>query len=339
MNAKIVCFPILMRKTCINELSEGQHIVSHFLVQSRQLLATKAGKPYLSMILQDKTGRISARVWDNAQEFFGMFKNNDVIKIEGTVELYNNELQLIIRRLRPSASDEVELSDFVQQCGHDVDEMFLELQSYVESVENPHLRALLQSFFRDDDFVAKFKAAPAARSIHHVYVGGLLEHTLSTTRLCEYLTTHYETLDADLLITMAILHDIGKVRELEIAPSINYTEEGNMLGHITIGIQMVDEKIRQLPDFPQKLRMLVEHMILSHHGQAEWGSPRPPMFLEAEVLHRADDLDVKVDIFGRALSEDRDPESPWTAYHRALERILYKRPTYETDVSPEMSPD
>ncbi|MBI4830774.1 MAG: HD domain-containing protein [Candidatus Lindowbacteria bacterium] len=185
----------------------------------------------------------------------------------------------------------------------------------------------------------KFNASPAARSIHHVWVGGLLEHTLSTARICEYLTNHYEGVNADLLITMAILHDIGKVRELEVLPSINYTEEGNLIGHIVIGIKMISERIAQIPGFPPKLQMLVEHMMLSHHGHSDWGSPRPPMFLEAEILHRADDLDVKVDIIRRAISEDRDPESSWTAYQKALERILYKKPTYETDVSPLESAD
>lgn len=327
-----------MSKRYINELSEGERIVGHFLVQSKQLLTTKSGKPYISMILQDKTGRVSAKLWDNASEFFDTFKANDVIKVDANVEIYNKELQLVIRRLRTSEAQEFELSDFVCQSGNDIDEMFLELLSCVESIENPHLKALLESFFHDEDFVKKFKEAPAARNIHHVYVGGLLEHILSTVRLCEYLTTHYQNLDADLLLTMAILHDIGKVNELEVTPSINYTEEGNLLGHIIIGIQMVDDKIARMPNFPPKLRMLVEHMLLSHHGQSEWGSPRPPMFLEAEILHRADDLDVKVDIITRALADDRDPDSPWTAYQRTLERILYKKPTYETDVSPEGSP-
>lgn len=327
-----------MSERYISQLSEGERIVGHFLVQSKQLLTTKAGKPYLSLILQDKTGSISGRVWDNATEYYDQFKNNDVIKVDGSVELYNRELQLVIRRLRTSEPDEIELSDFVAHSAHDVDEMFLELCSFIESIENPHLKALLVAFFHDEEFAKKFKASSAARNIHHVCVGGLLEHTLSTVRLCEYLTTHYETLDPDLLLTMAILHDIGKVKELEVTPSINYTEEGNLLGHIIIGIQMIDEKIEQIPDFPPKLRTLVEHMILSHHGQSEWGSPRPPMFLEAEILHRADDLDVKVDIINRALAEDRDPDSSWTKYQRALERILYKKPTYETDVSPEESP-
>ncbi|UCD57317.1 MAG: HD domain-containing protein [Candidatus Hydrogenedentota bacterium] len=328
-----------MGKRYISELSEGERIVAHFLVQSKQLLTTKSGKPYISLILQDRTGSISAKLWDNASEFYDKFKSNDVIKVDASVELYNKELQLIIRRLRPSEPHEFELSDFLRHSSCNVEEMFLELRSYIESIDNPHLKALLEGFFTDEDLVDKFKAAPAARNIHHVCVGGLLEHTLSTVRICEYLTTHYEGLDADLLISMAILHDVGKVRELEVMPSINYTEEGNLLGHIIIGIQMVDEKIARIPDFPPRLRMLVEHMMLSHHGLSDWGSPRPPMFLEAEILHRADDLDVKVDIIRRALSEDRDPESSWTAYQRALERILYKKPTYETDVSPEESPD
>lgn len=328
-----------MNKRYINELSEGERVVTNFLVQSKQLLTTKTGKSYMSLILQDKTGSVAGRVWDNAAEFYDTFKNNDVIKVDATVELYNKELQLVIRRLRPSESDEIELSDFLPCSDHDIEEMFLELCSHIESIENPFLKALLNSFFQEEEFVKEFKAASAARNIHHVCVGGLLEHTLSTTRICEYLTTHYENLDADLLITMAILHDIGKVYELEISPSINYTEQGNLLGHIIIGIQMVDEKIEHIPGFPAKLRMLVEHMILSHHGQSAWGSPRPPMFLEAEILHRADDLDVKVDIITRALAKDRDPESPWTAYQKTLERILYKKPTYETDVSPEESPD
>ncbi len=328
-----------MSKRYINELAEGERIVAHFLVQSKQLLTTKSGKPYISMILQDKTGSISAKLWDSAIEFYETFRNNDVIKVDANVELYNKELQLVVRRLRTSEPDEIDLSDFLRQSAHDAEEMLLELRSYIESVDNPHLKALLEGFFLDEDFAKKFAASPAARNIHHVCVGGLLEHTLSTARICEYLTTHYEGVDADLLITMAILHDIGKVKELEVMPSINYTEEGNLLGHITIGIQMVDEVIARIPGFPPKLRMLVEHMLLSHHGQTEWGSPRPPMFLEAEILHRADDLDVKVDVIKRALSEDRDPESSWTVYQRALERVLYKKPTYGTDVSPEQSPD
>ncbi len=328
-----------MGKRFINELSEGDRVVSHFLVQSKQLLTTKSGKPYISLILQDKTGSVSAKLWDNAIEFYDKFKNNDIVKVDASVELYNKELQLVIRRLRPSEPGETELSDFLRQSTHNVDEMLLELRTYVEAIENPHLKALLDAFFNDSDFLAKFNASPAARSIHHVWVGGLLEHTLSTARICEYLTNHYEGVNADLLITMAILHDIGKVRELEVLPSINYTEEGNLIGHIVIGIKMISERIAQIPGFPPKLQMLVEHMMLSHHGHSDWGSPRPPMFLEAEILHRADDLDVKVDIIRRAISEDRDPESSWTAYQKALERILYKKPTYETDVSPLESAD
>lgn len=328
-----------MGKRYINELSEGERVVAHYLVKSKHLLSTKSGKPYLSLILQDKTGSISGRVWDNASEFYDVFKANDIIKIDGTVELYNKELQLVIRRLRTSQLEEIEISDFQCESEYDIDEMFMELLSYVESIENPHIKALLESFFHDDVLAKKFKAAAAARNIHHVFVGGLLEHSLSTTRLCEYLTTHYENLDADLLIAMAMLHDIGKIRELDLSPSIEYTEEGNLLGHIILGIQMVDEKIKQIPGFPPELRILIEHMILSHHGQSEWGSPRPPMFLEAEILHRADDLDVKVNIIMRTLAEDRDSESPWTAYQKVLERILYKKPTYETDLSPEESPD
>jgi 3'-5' exoribonuclease len=328
-----------MGKRYINELSEGDRVVSHFLVQSKQLLTTRSGKPYISLILQDKTGSVSAKLWDNAYEFYDKFKSNDIVKIDAAVELYNKELQLAVRRLRTSEPGEFDLSDFLRQSVHNVDEMMLELRTYIESLDNPHLKALLNAFFDDVDLVKQFKASPAARSIHHVCVGGLLEHTLSTVRICEYLTNHYESLNADLLITMAILHDIGKVREIEALPSINYTEEGNLLGHITIGIQMMDERIARIPGFPSQLRMLVEHMMLSHHGHSDWGSPRPPMFLEAEILHRADDLDVKVDIIRRAVSEDRDHESPWTAYQKALERILYKKPTYETDVSPLDSPD
>ncbi|GAB4339817.1 MAG: HD domain-containing protein [Candidatus Abyssubacteria bacterium] len=328
-----------MNPKFISQFAEGDRIIAHLLVQSKQLLSTKSGKPYLSLLLQDKTGTISARLWDNALEFYDKFKVNDIIKVDGTVELYNKELQLVIRRLRTSQPEEIQLSDFVRQSDHNVDEMLLEIRSYIEAVHNPHLKALLEAFFNDEAFVEEFKTSPAARNIHHVWVGGLLEHTLSTARICEYLTTHYPVLDADLLITMAILHDVGKVRELEVSPSINYTEEGNLLGHIILGIQMVDEKLAHIPNFPPKLRMLVEHMLLSHHGQSEWGSPRPPMFLEAEILHRADDLDVKVDIISRAVAEDRDSDSSWTAYQRALERILYKRPTYETDLAPEESPD
>jgi len=324
-----------MNRLCISELSEGEKIIGHFLVQSKQLLTTKAGKQYISMRLQDKTGQIPARVWDNAAEFFEKFKVNDIIKVDADVERYNQELQLKVHRLRPSETEEVELSDFAAQSPHDIDEMFLELRSHAEGVENPYLKDLLNAFFEDEEFVESFKASPAARNIHHVFMGGLLEHTLSTTRICEYLTTHYENLDADLVIAMAILHDIGKVEELEIAPAINYTEEGRLLGHIIIGIRMVAEKIERIPGFPAKLRTLIEHMILSHHGQADWGSPRPPMFLEAEVLHRADDLDAKVNMITQALSEDRDPDSSWTAYHRVLGRVLYKKPSYESDVSPE----
>ena len=327
-----------MGKRYISDLSEGERILDHFLVQSKRLQTTKTGKPYLNLVLQDKTGSISGRVWDGAEELNGQFEINDTIKIDGTVELYNGERQLIIRRIRPSEPDEVDMSDFVAHTAYDIDEMFLELRSFIESIENPYLKALLDAFFEDEDFAGQYKHSSAARNIHHICVGGLLEHSLSTVRLCEYLTTQYEGLDGDLLITMAILHDVGKVKELEISPAINYTEEGNLLGHITIGIRMVGERIDRIPDFPPQLRTMVEHMILSHHGQSEWGSPRPPMFLEAEVLHRADDLDVKIDIITRALAEDRDPDSLWTKYHRALGRVLYKKPAYEADAPPEDSP-
>ena len=247
-----------MNRVFINQFKKGQIVEGFFLAKEKTASKTKTGNPYLSLRLADRTGEIDGRVWDKASDFGSLFEKDDVIKVHGEVEEFQGVLQLRVLRLRKAAAGEFDLIDFLPKTAHDVDSMLSEIKGIAETLRNPHLRALLDSFLADEEFVKKFKTAPAAKAMHHVYIGGLLEHTLSVLRLIRLVAPQYKAIDLDLILAGGFLHDIGKVDELAYERTFDYTDMGRLLGHITLTVEKVAKKIRSLPDFPETLALLLE---------------------------------------------------------------------------------
>jgi 3'-5' exoribonuclease len=273
---------------------ENQAVVSFFVVASKQLRGRKDGGQYLALTLSDRTGQIESRMWDNFVDSVSGFEQGDVVKVRAEVCRYNGRLQLNLEKLRRAGADEFELADYVPQTRKDVEELWAALVRSVDSFSDTSLQALVRSFLDDPAFAAAFRQAPAAKTLHHAWMGGLLEHVVSLVGICELAARHYPEINRDLLLTGAILHDIGKLEELRWGTSFDYTLQGQLVGHITIGIAMIEKKLAALAGFPPALRMLVEHMVLSHHGKLEFGSPKLPMIPEAVLLHYLDDLDAKM---------------------------------------------
>ena len=300
----------------INELREGDNVSEVYLCKVKNIAKTKAGKTYYSMILQDKTGVIDTKIWD-LNNGIENFEQMDYIRVEGNVTSFQGSPQLNVRRLRKAREGEFAMEDYIPCSSKSIDGMFKELSSYVNHVQNIYLRQLLVAFFGDKEFAAKFKAHSAAKTVHHGFMGGLLEHSLSVTRLCAKMSENYDFLNRDLLISCAMLHDVGKVRELSEFPRNDYTDEGNFIGHIVIGYEMVIEKIRHIPDFPEILANEVGHCILSHHGELEYGSPKKPAIAEAIALSMADNMDAKLETLRECL-EAKDTND-WLGFNRWLE--------------------
>jgi 3'-5' exoribonuclease len=273
---------------------ENQAVVSFFAVTSKQLRSRKDGGQYLALTLGDRTGQIESRMWDNFADAVSGFEQGDVVKVRAEVCRYNGRLQLNLEKLRRASADEFELADYVPQTRKDVAELWAALVRSVDSFSDSSLQALVRSFLDDPAIATAFRQAPAAKTLHHAWLGGLLEHVVSLVGICELAAHHYPQINRDLLLTGAILHDIGKLEELRWGTSFDYTLQGQLVGHITIGIAMIEKKLAALADFPPGLRMLVEHMVLSHHGKLEFGSPKLPMIPEAVLLHYLDDLDAKM---------------------------------------------
>lgn len=302
-----------MKKTFINQLTPGQKIVDFFYVEEKSLRQSRNGKQYLDLVLRDRTGSISAKVWENAQEVSDKFSREDYVKVMGLVDSFKDSNQLKIDRIRVAGEDEVKPADFLPVSGKDPKEMYIRFNQLLQSIKEPWIKKLLDSFFSDVEFARTFTRKPAAKSVHHVYLGGLLEHTLSVMEICDFLAGHYEDLDRDLLMAGAVLHDIGKVKELDVKGSFEYSMQGELLGHIFIGAIMVRERIAQIEGFPENLAFLIEHLILSHQGKAEFGSVKAPMFKEAIILHYADDMDAKINLVRRfADPEYGNSDGIWT---------------------------
>ena len=331
-----------MKSPYVNELEPNQVVTTTFLVHSKDVRQKKTGEPYLSLLLGDRTGDISAKMWDNVGEVMDTFDRDDFVRVKGLLQIYQNRPQLIIHKMARVDEAEVDPSDYFQVSKRDSEEMFRELRGIVERMTNPHLRSLVEAVLNDEEIARRYKRAPAAKMVHHAYLGGLLEHVLSLARLAEFAARHYENIDYDLLLAGVVLHDIGKIHELSYERSISYTTEGQLLGHIHIGLRMIDEKLRALGDFPPRLRSLLEHMVLSHHGQLEFGSPKVPLFREALLLHYLDDMDSKMECM-RVL-EEQDPriEGEWTGYSHPLDRTVLKKLRYlengEEQVAPVVDP-
>jgi len=273
---------------------ENQAVVTFFAVRSKQLRSRKDGGQYMAVTLGDRTGQIESRMWENFAEAAPGFETGDVVKVRAEVCRFNDRLQLNLEKLRRANADEFELEDYVPQTSKDVDELWSSLVRTVDSFTDPWLQRLVRSFLDDPLMATAFREAPAAKSLHHAWIGGLLEHVVSLVDICDLAAHHYPEINRDLLLTGAILHDIGKLEELHWGTTFDYTLEGQLVGHITLGVVMIEKKLATLPGFPPQLRMLVEHMVLSHHGKLEFGSPKLPMIPEAVLFHYLDDLDAKM---------------------------------------------
>lgn len=323
-----------MKSPYVSELQPNQIITATLLVQHKEVRQKRSGEPCLSMILGDRTGEIEARMWDNVADVMDTFERDDFLKVRGLLQVYHNRLQLTVHRLQKQAQDAIDFTDFFPASARSADEMFAELRSVVASVANPHLNALLSAIIEDPEIASRLKVAPAAKNVHHAFLGGLLEHVISMCGLARLLTSHYKDLDLDLLLAGVVLHDIGKVHELTYDRSFGYSSEGQLLGHIFIGLRMIDEKLRALPEFPASLRTLLEHMILSHHGELEYGSPKAPMFPEALLLHHIDNLDSKMECMRSFLEKDRYVEGCWTGFNSPLERSVLKKRRFLEETAP-----
>lgn len=310
-----------MAKQFISELKTNNLVNTHFLVKKKLLrdFTNKQGK-YLSLELADKTGSIDGKLWDSAEKIFTTFEEKDVVFVQGKVESYNNTKQIIINTIKKY--DDYSLEDYLLKGKKDTEELFAYLQQVVKSIQNPYLQKLLICFFDDTQFVKQFKESPSASSIHHAYLGGLIEHSVETLKICDSVCSLYPQIDRDILFTGAILHDIGKIKELECGLTFDYTDEGRLLGHLIMGEQMVSEKIATIDNFPSQIRLKVLHMILSHHGEYEWGSPKRPKTIEAFALHYADLLGTRVNQFAQLIEKDSDKD--WTEYSKSLNRAVYK---------------
>jgi len=317
-----------MKSPYLSEIEPNKPTVATFLVHAKEVRQKKSGEPYLSLLLGDRTGEIDAKMWENVAEVMETFDRDDYVRVKGVIQIYNNRPQFTIHKMQRVDASAVDPTDFFPASERDPEEMFDELRALLAQIQNPALRALVELFLRDEEIVARFKKAPAARYIHHAYLGGLLEHVLSLANLCRLIASRYADLDADLLLTGAFLHDIGKIYELSYERSFGYSTEGQLLGHIAIGLRMLERKLALLPDFPPRLRTLIEHMILSHHGQLEFGSPKVPLFPEALALHYLDDLDSKMQCMRALIANDRQIEGHWTGYSASLDRVVLKKLKY-----------
>jgi 3'-5' exoribonuclease len=317
--------------TFVAEFQVNHVVTTTLLVHSKEIRQKRSGEPYLSLVLGDRTGDIDSKMWDNVAEVMDTFDCDDFVKVKGQPCLHNGRLQLTVHKIQKLDEASVNLGDFFPASKRDPEEMMVELRGYIEGIGNGHLRGLLEAIFADSTIAHKFKRAPAAKSIHHAYLGGLLEHVLSVCGLSRMMARHYRRLDEDLLMAGAILHDLGKIDELTYERGFGYSSDGQLLGHISLGLRLIAEKLAHLPPFPPRLRTLLEHMILSHHGKLEFGSPKIPLFPEALMLHYLDDLDSKMECMRATVEQDRMLDSEWTSFSNALERIVLKKSSYPSD--------
>lgn len=314
-----------MKEQFVRDLRPGSRVLSFFLVRHKRLepFRDRTRGEFLTLTLADRSGEILARVWEDAPEVAQTFEPGQVVKVMGEVEEYLDRWQVIVEKIRPAQEDEYDPADFLPATERQVDQMLEEVRAAVEEIGNPHLRQLLAAFLDDPDFVARFSRAPAARRVHHAYLGGLLEHTLEVVGLCRSLLAIYPQVHRDLLLAGALLHDIGKTQEFRYQTHIEYSDEGRLLGHVVMSLQMVDRALAGIPDFPAELALRLRHMIVSHHGRYEWGSPRRPKTLEAAALHYVENLSAQVNRFQTLIAARRDPSRPWTEYDALLRRYLY----------------
>jgi 3'-5' exoribonuclease len=318
-------------KTFVREIKEGQPVDSIFLVVNKELRPRKTDGQYLRLILADKTGEIYCNMWDNFQKTFATFQIDDYVRIRGHAKMYQQKLQLSLTDLQKVDSSEVNIKDFQKTSKRSPDEMWKELNEFASSIENRYLKQLIKNIFQDEEVKNLFSAAPAAKALHHSYNGGLLEHTLSVANLCNFIAEHYKTVkvNRDLLLSGALLHDFGKIFELSFDRNYNYTDEGRLIGHITIEAIRLQKEIDKIPDFPKELALQLIHMILAHHGSYEFGSPKRPKTIEAMILYYLDDMDAKIEAMFKFITENA-AEGRWAGYEqKQFDRFIYKGSLFE----------
>lgn len=312
-----------MKKIFIKEIKAGDVVDDLFVLVDKHLAQKRDGNNFLNVTLTDKTGSLKGVVWDNVDKIAARIKSGDFVRTQGQISEYKGTLQFVIKDMDMCPVESVERSDFLPKTQRDIEKMFARMKKITASMETGYLRELFEAFWHDEEFVRQFKNVPAAKQMHHAYIGGLLEHTLSMALLVDKIASHYGGIDRDLLLAGAILHDIGKIREFEYSSKIDYSDEGRLINHLVIGIQLIEEKLHELKDFPEEPAILLKHMIVSHHGAREFGSPEPPKTIEAVLLNYIDEMDSKVNGIRDYMSAE-DPNETWTSYHRLLERHFYK---------------
>jgi 3'-5' exoribonuclease len=312
-----------MKKQFIADIKAGDWVDDIFVLSEKILSQKRDGDNFLNVTISDKTGTLKGVVWDNVNQIAAGITSGDFAYVNGNVSEYKGNLQVVIKKMEPFPSDRIDPSDFLPETSRNIEDMFERLVKRANSITTEYLKALINAFFNDREFVNKFKTAPAAKKMHHAYIGGLLEHTVSMTSLADKIAGHYGGVNRDLLLTGTILHDIGKIDEFDYQSKIDYSDKGRLLNHIVIGIKMVDDKLSGIHNFPEDQMLLLKHMIVSHHGTREFGSPEPPKTIEAVLLNYIDEIDSKVNAI-RDFIASEDPDETWTSYHRLLERHFYK---------------
>lgn len=312
----------------ISSFKEGDYVDETYLVVSKQVSIAKNGGMYLSVKLADKTGEVDGKMWDNAEEVASRFEKEDFVRIKGVAANYQGMMQVKMKALEKVDDAKVDLSNFLESSPRNIDEMVKQLSASAAAIGNAHLRQLMKAFLADADFMPAFRRVPAAKALHHNYIGGLLEHVVELVALVGDVARHFPGIDTDLLTVGAFLHDIGKVRELSVRKSIEYTTEGRLLGHISLGYEMVAEKIKAIPGFPDELTMLLKHIMLSHHGEYEFGSPKRPKIQEAIIINYLDDLAAKISNFRATLKRENVDAGEWSYYSKMHDRYLYRQGAY-----------
>ncbi len=313
-----------MTKQYVADIKDRDPVKAVFLVKEKIMAMAKNGKPYMNLRFMDKSGEVDAKLWDNTDELDKLFDKNDFVQVRGKASVYMNKMQVVVAEISRVPEEEVDLADFLPESPRSIAEMREELHAVVDALSNPHLKALMELFLADEPFMDLYCKAPAAKGMHHVYLGGLMEHSLALVKLVRSISPLYEGINEELLVVGALLHDAGKIHEMSYDRSFDYTDAGKLLGHITIGVELVEEKIRMVEGFPRELGLLLKHMLLSHHGQYEFGSPKRPKTIEATILNYLDDLDSKINGIRLHIAKETASTSRWTAHHRLYDRYFFK---------------
>lgn len=311
-----------MKSLYAADIRDNQWVDTMFLVAIKNHGVTKTGNSYLTLKLIDRSGDIEGRVWERADDLGRGFEKNDFVRVRGQATLYQGKMQLRVQDVVRVEDSKVEAEDFLPKSALDPDAMLEELQALLRTMKNPHLLALAEACFADAELMRLLRQAPGAKTIHHPYLSGLLEHTLSLVKLIQKVVVHYQGIDGDLLLMGGFLHDIGKVYEFTFDRAVDYTDAGQLLGHLVMEVEMINKKIEAIADFPAELALLLKHLLVSHHGAYEFGSPKLPQTVEAVMLHSLDDLDGKIQAIQNMA--EKEPGSKWTAFHRAYGRSFFR---------------